>query len=72
MNTRIEYHGHGFDVASVVERVWTGVSKVFTKLGHYFAVAGQYRANSELKRMGYLNKDGSFNEVKFGFQRFDR
>ena len=71
MNTRMDYRGHSFDIAPVAERMWANVSKVFTKLGHYFARVGQYRANSELKRMGYLNEDGSFNDAKFGFGRWE-
>tara|TARA_B100001564_G_C20202094_1_gene473314 strand:- start:54 stop:257 length:204 start_codon:yes stop_codon:yes gene_type:complete len=38
------------------------LGKFFNAVGKGIAVAGQHRANHELKRLGYLNKDGSFNE----------
>ena len=43
------------------------IASFFIKVGQYLAVAGQHRANSELKRLGYLNKDGTFNDIKMGF-----
>jgi len=43
------------------------IASFFIKVGQCLAVAGQRRANSELKRLGYLNNDGTFNDVKIGF-----
>ena len=47
------------------------IASFFIKVGEYLARAGEYRARAELKRLGYLNKDGTFNEIRFGFQRWD-
>ena len=47
------------------------IASFFIKVGQYLAKAGQYRANSELRRLGYLNKDGTFNDVKFGFGKWE-
>ena len=47
------------------------IASFFIKVGEYLARAGEYRARVELKRLGYLNKDGTFNETKFQFQRWD-
>ena len=38
------------------------IASFFIKVGQYLVVAGQHRANSELKRMGYLKEDGTFNK----------
>ena len=32
------------------------IASFFIKVGQYLAVAGQHRANSELKRLGYLKR----------------